>query len=111
MNDYVRLPSQQFNNLVKRYIQHRKATALEGKSMPNRAAAIRTASMSIDRIQSETFDNEAKSVMEKMSSYHERVRRRFFTAFLQRRNHLSCSSSDPDRSANVSPAFVSIEQR
>ena len=30
MNEYVRLPGQQFSNLVKRYIQHRKATQLEG---------------------------------------------------------------------------------
>ncbi|CAF5206414.1 unnamed protein product, partial [Rotaria magnacalcarata] len=29
MGDYVRLPSQQFGNIVKRYIQHRKATELE----------------------------------------------------------------------------------
>ena len=35
MNDYVRLPSQQFNNLVKRYIQHRKANELEGESSLN----------------------------------------------------------------------------
>ncbi len=55
MSDYTRLPFQQFNNIVKRYIQHRKATELE------------------DRIQSETFDNETKSVMEKMTSYYERV--------------------------------------
>ncbi|CAF2135435.1 unnamed protein product [Rotaria magnacalcarata] len=54
MGDYVRLPSQQFGNIVKRYIQHRKATELE------------------DRIQSETFDNETKSVMERMGSYYER---------------------------------------
>ncbi len=31
MGDYVRLPSQQFSNIVKRYIQHRKATEIEGK--------------------------------------------------------------------------------
>lgn len=31
MNEYVRLPGRQFNNLVKRYIQHRKAKQLEGK--------------------------------------------------------------------------------
>ncbi|CAM2723662.1 unnamed protein product [Rotaria socialis] len=54
MGDYVRLPTQQFGNIVKRYIQHRKATELE------------------DRIQSETFDNETKSVMERMGSYYER---------------------------------------
>ncbi|CAF4038343.1 unnamed protein product [Rotaria sp. Silwood2] len=54
MEDYVRLPTQQFSNIVKRYIQHRKATELE------------------DRIQSETFDNEAKSVMERMGSFYER---------------------------------------
>ena len=30
MEEYVRLPTQQFGNLVKRYIQHRKATQLEG---------------------------------------------------------------------------------
>jgi len=30
MTDYVELPSQQFSNLVKRYIHFRKATALEG---------------------------------------------------------------------------------
>lgn len=55
MTDYNHLPGQQFTNIVKRYIQHRKATELE------------------DRIQSETFDNETKSVMEKMGSYYERV--------------------------------------
>ena len=55
MSDYNRLPGQQFTNIVKRYIQHRKATELQ------------------DRIQSETFDNETKSVMEKMGSYYERV--------------------------------------
>lgn len=55
MEDYNRLPSQQFSNIVKRYIQHRKARELE------------------DRIQSETFDNEAKSVMERMNSFYERV--------------------------------------
>ena len=55
MDDYNRLPAQQFTNIVKRYIQQRKVTELE------------------DRIQSETFDNEAKSVMEKMGSYYERV--------------------------------------
>ncbi|CAF0725747.1 unnamed protein product [Rotaria sp. Silwood1] len=54
MEDYVRLPTQQFSNIVKRYIQHRKATELE------------------DRIQSETFDNETKSVMERMGSFYER---------------------------------------
>ncbi|CAF1176649.1 unnamed protein product [Rotaria sordida] len=54
MEDYVRLPTQQFSNVVKRYIQHRKATELE------------------DRIQSETFDNETKSVMERMGSFYER---------------------------------------
>ena len=32
----------------------------------------------LDRIQSETFDNEAKSVMEKMGSYYERVRSHLF---------------------------------
>lgn len=31
MEDYVRLPSQQLSNLVKRYIQFRKVTELEGK--------------------------------------------------------------------------------
>jgi hypothetical protein len=55
MADYNRLPSQQFSNIVKRYIQHRKATAVE------------------DRIQSETFDNETKTIMEKMGSYYQRV--------------------------------------
>ncbi len=55
MADYNRLPSQQFHNLVKRYIQHRKATEL------------------IDRIQSETFDIETKSVLEKMGSFYEQV--------------------------------------
>ena len=38
MNDYVRLPSQQFNNLVKRYIQHRKANELAVKSSLHRLA-------------------------------------------------------------------------
>jgi hypothetical protein len=56
MANYNRLPGQQFTNIVKRYIQRRKATELQ------------------DRIQSETFDNETKSVIEKMGSYYERVR-------------------------------------
>jgi len=56
MADYNRLPGQQFSNIVKRYIQRRKATELQ------------------DRIQSETFDNETKGVIEKMGSYYERVR-------------------------------------
>lgn len=30
MEDYARIPSQQFSNIVKRYIQHRKATELRG---------------------------------------------------------------------------------
>jgi hypothetical protein len=30
MDDYVRLPSQQLSNLVKRYIHFRKTTELEG---------------------------------------------------------------------------------
>lgn len=55
MEDYNRIPSQQFANIIKRYIQHRKATELQ------------------DRIQSETFDNETRSVMERMNSFYERV--------------------------------------
>lgn len=31
MIDYVGLPSQQLSNLVKRYVQFRRATELEGK--------------------------------------------------------------------------------
>jgi hypothetical protein len=56
MTDYNRLPGQQFSNIVKRYIQRRKATELR------------------DRIQSETFDNETKTVIERMGSFYERVR-------------------------------------
>jgi predicted CopG family antitoxin len=55
MSDYNRLPSQQFSNIIKRYIQHRKATELE------------------DRIQSETFDKETKNILEKMGSFYEQV--------------------------------------
>ncbi|CAF4389301.1 unnamed protein product, partial [Adineta steineri] len=54
MENYVRLPSQQFANLVKRYIHFRKATELE------------------DRIQSDIYDNETKDVLEKMESFCER---------------------------------------
>ncbi|CAF4428952.1 unnamed protein product [Rotaria magnacalcarata] len=77
MGDYVRLPSQQFGNIVKRYIQHRKATELEGKSQQfgnivKRYIQHRKATELEDRIQSETFDNETKSVMERMGSYYER---------------------------------------
>jgi hypothetical protein len=60
MTDYNRLPSQQFHNIVKRYIQHRKVTELE------------------DRIQSETFDNETKIILEKMGSFYQRVTKKTF---------------------------------
>ncbi|CAF4385732.1 unnamed protein product [Rotaria sp. Silwood2] len=54
MTDYISLPSQQFSNLVKRYIQYQKAVEIE------------------HRIESYTFDNETKNVLEKMGSLHER---------------------------------------
>ncbi|CAF0855514.1 unnamed protein product [Adineta ricciae] len=54
MQDYVSLPRQQFSNIVKRYIQHRKANNLKS------------------RAQNETLDNETKNGMQKMSTYYER---------------------------------------
>ncbi|CAF4030211.1 unnamed protein product, partial [Adineta steineri] len=53
MEDYIRLPCRQFSNIVKRYIQHRKAAEVK------------------NLIQNETLDNEAKNNMEKMESYYE----------------------------------------
>lgn len=89
MADYNRLPSQQFSNIVKRYIQHRKATELE------------------DRIQSETFDSEAKSVMERMGSFYERVSLQHihFSGFIE-----IFYFSVLDKYANVYQVFVNIVQ-
>ncbi|CAF0832725.1 unnamed protein product [Didymodactylos carnosus] len=54
MSDYVSLPTQQFGNLVKKYIQQRKVSELE------------------NRIRNEPLDNETKNVIERMESFHER---------------------------------------
>jgi hypothetical protein len=71
MEDYVSLPCRQFSNIVKRYIQHRKAIELKGKQKRNSFLLL---SLFIVRVQNETFDNKTQSVMEKMGSYYEQVR-------------------------------------
>ncbi|CAF3428219.1 unnamed protein product [Rotaria sp. Silwood1] len=54
MTDYIRLPSQQFSNLVKRYIHYRKAVEIE------------------NRIENHFYDHETRNVLEKMESLYER---------------------------------------
>ncbi|CAF1034542.1 unnamed protein product [Rotaria sordida] len=54
MTDYINLPSQQLSNLVKRYIQHRRAAEIE------------------HRIENHLYDNETKNVLEKMELLYER---------------------------------------
>jgi hypothetical protein len=60
----------------------------------------------LDRIQSETFDNETKSVMEKMGSYYERVCliKHFFI------HSYKILFSVLDKSVNVYQVFVNIVQ-
>mgnify|MGYP006892773771 CR=1 FL=1 len=89
MEDYNRIPSQQFANIIKRYIQHRKATELQ------------------DRIQSETFDNETRSVMERMNSFYERVQ---FPRTLLFLTLLHLIFSVRERSVIVYRAFDNIVQ-
>ncbi|CAF3416685.1 unnamed protein product [Rotaria sp. Silwood1] len=54
MTDYIRLPSQQFSNLVRRYIHYRKAVEIE------------------NRIENHFYDHETRNVLEKMESLYER---------------------------------------
>lgn len=72
MEDYVSLPSQQLANLVKRYVQFRRATEIEGEC---RAAGGENAFRALqDRIQTEAIDNETREMLERMEALYERVR-------------------------------------
>lgn len=99
MTDYVSLPSEQLSNLVKRYIQFRKATELESKRAVN-ANQFRYASL-LDRIQSDVHDGQAKSVLAKMETLHERVRCSWLTS-----RDLICVYSVLIKYGNGCPVFV-----